>query len=188
VIILGQVSEQPVRAIAMALRIEHQRFMVIHSHPGFRPRRLVTLLAACTALIASTAPVASAASAAGQGADRCPHLSGRVVCVDQDHQRLWVQEGSKIIFPPVLVRTGAKGMHTPNGSFRVYVRHEWPSSPLLPYSQFFHHGDALHGSRDDLRKGMSRGCVNLTVSNARRLWGMLAVGDLVHIWGHKPGT
>ena len=180
--------------------------MVIHSHPRFRPRRLATLLVACTALVASTAPLASAASSpsslsaksvksakpaastAAPDTDRCPLRSGRVVCVDQDHQRLWVQEDSKIIFAPVLVRTGYKGMHTPNGSFRIYVRHAWPSSPLLPYSQFFHRGDALHGSRDDLRKGMSRGCVNLTVANARRLWGMLAVGDLVHIWGHKPGT
>ena len=162
--------------------------MVIHSQPRFRLRRITTLLAAGTALLVSSAPAASAASDAATPKTQCPHRSGRVACVDQDNQRMWVQEDSKVIFGPVLVRTGHKGMHTPNGSFRIYVKHEWPSSPLLPYSQFFHHGDALHGSRDDLHKGKSRGCVNLSVANARHLWGTLAVGDLVYIWGHKPGT
>jgi hypothetical protein len=151
---------------------------------GILPARAAVLIAACSAFIA----LAPAAASAETTAPPCPHRSGRVVCVDQDHQLMWVQQGAQTIFPPVLVRTGYRGMWTPNGNFHIYVRHAWPTSPLLPYSQFFYRGYALHGSRDDLHKGKSKGCVNMSVDNARRLWKVLSVGDLVHIWGHKPGT
>jgi hypothetical protein len=164
------------------------------------------VVATCTALIALTPAVAEAAtgpalssratlssrqdlsSSSNLPASPCPHRAGRVVCVDQDHQRMWVQKGSKVIFDPVLVRTGYHRMWTPNGTFHVYARHEWPSSPLLPYSQFFLHLYALHGSRDDLHKGKSKGCVNMSVADAQRLWKTLKIGDTVYIWGHKPGT
>jgi lipoprotein-anchoring transpeptidase ErfK/SrfK len=150
-------------------------------------------VAACTGLIALTPAVASAHTKADlPGVDpamsSCPQRAGRVVCVDQDHQRMWVQKGSKVVFDPVLVRTGYRGMWTPNGTFHVYARHEWPNSPLLPYSQFFHRLYALHGSRDDLHRGKSKGCVNMSVADARRLWRTLRIGDTVYIWGHKPGT
>ena len=151
-------------------------------------RAVVTM---CTALIALTPAVAAAGTnpdRSGLSKSPCPHLAGRVVCVDQDHQRMWVQQGSKIIFDPVLVRTGYRGMWTPDGTFHVYARHEWPNSPLLPYSQFFLRRYALHGSRDDLHKGKSKGCVNMSVADARRLWKTLKIGDTVYIWGHKPGT
>ena len=153
--------------------------------PGLRLRLTTAVTAAAFSALLALAPPATAADTPTHS---CPQSSGRVVCVDQDHQRMWVQQDSDVIFGPVLVRTGAKGMHTPNGWFHVYKRREWPSSPLLPYSQFFHRGDALHGSYDDLHKGISKGCVNLTVPNAKRLWRLLAVGDPVYIWGHKPGT
>lgn len=149
------------------------------------------VVAACTALAALTPAVAAAATdpdLSSPPASPCPHRAGRVVCVDQDHQRMWVQKGSKVVFDPVLVRTGYRGMWTPNGTFHVYARHEWPTSPLLPYSQFFLRRYALHGSRDDLHHGRSKGCVNMSVADARRLWKTLKIGDTVYIWGHKPGT
>lgn len=146
------------------------------------------VVATGAALIALTPAVAAAAAKPDRSSNPCPHRPGRVVCVDQDHQRMWVQRGSKVIFDPVLVRTGYRGMWTPNGTFHVYARHEWPNSPLLPYSQFFLHHYALHGSRDDLHKGKSKGCVNMSVADARRLWKTLEIGDTVYIWGHKPGT
>ena len=153
--------------------------------PGLRIRLTTAATAAAFSALLALAP---SAAAADTPAHSCPQRSGLVVCVDQDHQRLWVRKDSETIFGPVLVRTGAKGMHTPNGWFRVYKRREWPGSPLLPYSQFCHRGDALHGSYDDLHKGISKGCVNLKVPDAKRLWRLLSVGDLIYIWGHKPGT
>ncbi|WP_435841569.1 hypothetical protein [Streptomyces collinus] len=34
----------------------------------------------------------------------------------------------------------------------------------------------------------SAGCVDLTVGEARRLWGVLRKGDRVSVWGRRPGT
>src|SRR6516165_2743639 len=89
-----------------------------------RRRWASTLMATCSALLACAGP---AVAAADRSTSPCPHQSGRVVCVDQNHQTLWVQQGSRIVFGPVPVRTGDRGMWTPDGSFRVYERDEWAS-------------------------------------------------------------
>jgi lipoprotein-anchoring transpeptidase ErfK/SrfK len=112
-----------------------------------------------------------------------------VACVDQDAQRMWVQRGSKVVFPVVTVRTGKAGLRTPDGLYRIYWRHENQFSRKfdepMPYSLFFYHGYALHATYDDVRRGGSHGCVNLSLADARKLFGMMDVGDLVYIWGHK---
>ena len=82
-------------------------------------------------------------------------------------------------------------MRTPDGSYRIYMRnrHQWSYlfSEAIPYSFFFFRSYALHGSLDDIRRGGSHGCVNLTLNDSRRIWQVLSKGDLVYIWGHKPG-
>jgi len=143
-------------------------------------------MATCSALLACAGP--AAAAAADRATSPCPRHSGRVVCVDQNHQKLWVQQGSQVVFGPVPVRTGDRGMWTPDGSFRVYERDEWASSRLVPYAQFFYRRYALHGSRLNLHTLVSHGCVNMSLQDGRRLWQMLTYGDLVYIWGHRPGT
>lgn len=119
----------------------------------------------------------------------CPKRPTLVVCVDQDDQRMWVQRGSKVVFPAVTVRTGRAGLRTPDGLYRIYWRHQNHFSHKfdepMPYSLFFFHGYALHATYDDVRRGGSHGCVNLSLTDARRLFGMMDVGDLVYIWGHK---
>jgi lipoprotein-anchoring transpeptidase ErfK/SrfK len=143
----------------------------------------------CSALVVCAAPAASAATKAPRG---CPNQTGRVVCVDQIHQRLWVQQGKKIIFPAVAVRTGRAGYRTPDGGYRIYLRNKTQWSYLfnepMPYSQFFFRSFALHGVYQNVRKGGSNGCVNLTSDDAKRLWNVLGKGDLVYIWGHKSGA
>jgi lipoprotein-anchoring transpeptidase ErfK/SrfK len=146
-------------------------------------------MTACSALAVCAAPVAAAVTAVPQG---CPHRTGRVVCVDQNHQLLWVQQGPKTVFPAVRVRTGRAGYRTPDGTYRIYLRNKTQWSYLfnepMPYSQFFFRSYALHGTYQDVRKGGSNGCVNLTPDNAKRLWNVLGKGDLLYIWGHKSGA
>jgi lipoprotein-anchoring transpeptidase ErfK/SrfK len=112
-----------------------------------------------------------------------------VACVDQDHQKMWVQQGSKVVFPAVTVRTGRAGLRTPDGLYRIYWRHQHQYSykfdEPMPYSLFFLRGYALHATYDDVRRGGSHGCVNLGLADARKLFAMMDVGDLVYIWGHK---
>jgi peptidoglycan hydrolase-like protein with peptidoglycan-binding domain len=124
---------------------------------------------------------------------RCPDLDTRVTCVDMDRQLLWVQTGRRVDFGPVPVRTGRDSEETRPGLHRVYWRSKDHVSTLydvpMPYAQFFDGGQALHGRAGDLYDGGgSAGCVNLTLKDARALWDLLDVDDLVYVWGTKPGT
>jgi lipoprotein-anchoring transpeptidase ErfK/SrfK len=105
---------------------------------------------------------------------------------------LWVQQGQKTVMPAIHIRTGRAGFRTPDGSFRIYLRNKTQWSRLfnepMPYSLFFFRSFALHGTYQDVHKGGSNGCVNLTLADAQHLWNVLGKGDLVYIWGHKSGT
>jgi lipoprotein-anchoring transpeptidase ErfK/SrfK len=146
------------------------------------------------ALFAVAAPAPSEAAAAAVAATRasahCPHLARRVACVDQDHQLIWVQQGKKVIFAPVRIRTGMAGRRTPDGLFHIWLRNRHQYSYLfhepMPFSLFFHGDYALHGTYHDVRKGGSNGCVNLTLADSEKLFSMLGTGDAVYVWGHKP--
>jgi hypothetical protein len=124
----------------------------------------------------------------------CPDDEDRVTCVDLDRQLLWVQTGTRVVFPPVPIRTGRDDQETRPGRHEIYERSIdhvstlYPDSPM-PYAQFFDGGQALHGREGDLyAHGGSAGCVNLTVRDAARLWDLLDEGDTVYVWGTKPGT
>ncbi|PWI43710.1 L,D-transpeptidase [Streptomyces sp. ICBB 8177] len=137
------------------------------------------------------AELASKAPANPDAGHRCPVGRYRIACVDQNRQLMWVQQGRRIVFGPVRVRTGKAGMRTRDGLYRIYWRHEAHVSTIygtpMPYSQFFDGGEAFHGIYGSLYAPTgSYGCVNLRVADARRLWGVLRKGDRVYIWGHKP--
>ncbi|MGW8375025.1 L,D-transpeptidase family protein [Streptomyces sp. ODS28] len=127
-------------------------------------------------------------------AGKCPVRRFKVACMDMDRQLLWVQQGKKVIYGPVMTRTGREGQETRSGWHKIYWKHRKHVSSLynnapMPYAQFFNKGQALHGSPKGLYNGGgSAGCINLTVPDAKRLWGVLRVGDRLYVWGHKPGT
>ncbi|MFD6112695.1 L,D-transpeptidase family protein [Streptomyces yangpuensis] len=123
----------------------------------------------------------------------CPERDHRVTCIDLDRQLLWVQRGSRVVFPPVPIRTGRDYQETRTGWHDVYWRSKDHVSTLygtrMPHAQFFDGGQALHGSPGSLYgTGGSAGCVNLTEPDAKRLWDLLTEGDAVYVWGVKPGT
>lgn len=126
-------------------------------------------------------------------AGRCPVRKSRIACVDLDRQLMWVQNRTKVTFGPVVIRSGRPGYATRTGTYPVYWRHKNHWSTIyhapMPYAQFFSGGQAFHAIYDNIYSTVgSRGCVNLTYSDAKRLWGALAKGDPVHIWGHRPGA
>jgi lipoprotein-anchoring transpeptidase ErfK/SrfK len=123
----------------------------------------------------------------------CPTDLGRIACVDLTRQRMWVQIGARVVFGPVPVRTGRRGHVTRDGLWHVYLRSrdQWsrPYDVAMPYSQFFSGGEAFHGldgESMDAPPG-SHGCVNMNTWDARKLWGVLRVGDPVEVFGHKQG-
>ncbi|MFG2531565.1 L,D-transpeptidase [Streptomyces sp. NPDC048516] len=126
-------------------------------------------------------------------AGHCPDRAERTVCVDLNRQLMWVQQDGRVILDPVAIRSGAPTMETRTGTYRIYLRHRRHISNLygtsMPYAQFFDRGEALHGVHEDIFSGAgSHGCVNLTMTDARRAWEVLKKGDIVHVWGRKPGV
>ncbi|MFJ6696030.1 L,D-transpeptidase [Streptomyces sp. NPDC091272] len=126
-------------------------------------------------------------------AGRCPVRSYTVTCVDLPRQLLWMQRGKTVVFAPVPIRSGIRGLETRTGWHKVYWKHKNHFSTIydnapMPYSQFFSGGQALHGTYGDLFKSGSGGCVNLYVHDAKRLWDRLGVGSMIYVWGAKPGT
>ncbi|MGW7485985.1 L,D-transpeptidase [Streptomyces sp. NPDC054786] len=126
-------------------------------------------------------------------AGHCPDRRERTVCVDLNRQLLWVQQDGRVIFDPVAIRSGAPTMETRTGTYRIYLRHRRHISNLyhtsMPFAQFFDRGEALHAVYDDIYQGPgSHGCVNLTWTDAQKLWDLLKKQDIVYVWGRKPGV
>ncbi|EGX59499.1 hypothetical protein SZN_12238 [Streptomyces zinciresistens K42] len=124
-------------------------------------------------------------------AKKCPVRAYRVACVDLDRQLTWVQQGRKVVFGPVSVRSGRTGYDTRTGWYRVYWRDRDHVSSLynspMPYSQFFSGGQAFHGVYGSIYTTVgSMGCVNMRLDHARTLWGLLKNEDRVYVWGRRP--
>ncbi|MFF9720880.1 L,D-transpeptidase family protein [Streptomyces gardneri] len=123
---------------------------------------------------------------------RCPVKKYAVACVDLDRQLMWVRKDKKVTFPVVNIRSGRVGYATRTGWHAVYWRHKdhWSSiyNTPMPFSQFFSGGQAFHAVYGQIATPTgSRGCVNLSYANARKLWDVLRKGDRVYIWGKRPG-
>ena len=79
------------------------------------------------------------------------------------------------------VSTARPGYRTPIGTFRPGRMHEryfsrkYDNAPM-PYSVFFHHGYAIHGTTaiKSLGRPASHGCVRLHPDNAKRLFSLIA--------------
>ncbi|MFC5073971.1 L,D-transpeptidase family protein [Kitasatospora cinereorecta] len=138
----------------------------------------------------------TAQKAAGKtpnAAKKCPTDRGRIACVDLTRQLSWIQDGSKLRFGPVPVRTGRNGAETRTGSTKIYWRNidHWSTlyDVRMPYAQFFDGGQAFHSVTKSMYNNPgSAGCVNMRPSDAKSYWNLLKNGDDVFVYGRKPGT
>lgn len=102
-----------------------------------------------------------------------------VVNIDKSTQQMSVSvDGStRYVWP---VSTGRAGYGTPNGVFhpqrmaRSWFSKKYYNSPM-PYSIFFYHGFAIHGSYEIRRLGgpASHGCIRLHPDNAATLYALV---------------
>ncbi|RSS83988.1 L,D-transpeptidase family protein [Streptomyces sp. WAC06614] len=123
----------------------------------------------------------------------CPTNVGRIACVDLTRQLSWIQDGSRLKYGPVPVRTGKAGTETRTGHNTIYYRsrNHWSTlyNVWMPYSQFFDGGIAFHSVDKSMwNPPGSAGCVNMTPTDAEAYWNMLKNGDDVYVYGRKPGT
>ncbi|AZK96106.1 MULTISPECIES: L,D-transpeptidase family protein [Streptomyces] len=126
-------------------------------------------------------------------AGACPTNKGRIACVDLTRQLSWIQDGKKLAYGPVPIRTGRDGAETRTGLKKIYWRNIDHFSSLykvpMPYAQFFDGGQAFHSVTKPIYSPPgSAGCVNMTPAAAKKYWTMLRNGDDVFVWGKKPGT
>ncbi|MET9665486.1 L,D-transpeptidase family protein [Streptomyces sp. NPDC006475] len=126
-------------------------------------------------------------------AGKCPTNKGRIACVDLTRQLTWIQDGKKLVYGPVAVRTGKNGTETRTGAKKIYWRSINHFSTIykvrMPYSQFFDGGQAFHSvTKSMYNPPGSGGCVNMRPAEAKAYWNLLKNGDDVHVYGRKPGT
>ncbi|MEV3989488.1 L,D-transpeptidase [Streptomyces sp. NPDC049837] len=126
-------------------------------------------------------------------AGKCPTNKGRIACVDLTRQLSWIQDGAKLKYGPVPVRTGRDGDETRTGARKIYHRNidHWSTlyKVRMPYAQFFDGGQAFHSvTKSMYNPPGSRGCVNMRPADAKAYWNLLRNGDDVFVYGRKPGT
>jgi peptidoglycan hydrolase-like protein with peptidoglycan-binding domain len=124
---------------------------------------------------------------------KCPVNKGRIACVNLTLQLSWIQDGKKLVYGPVPVRTGRDGDETRTGLKKIYWRNIDHVSSIydvpMPYAQFFDGGQAFHQANVSMwNPPGSRGCVNMTKTDAKKYWSLLKNGDDVFVYGRKPGT
>ncbi|MFI1827174.1 L,D-transpeptidase family protein [Streptomyces sp. NPDC020412] len=134
-----------------------------------------------------------AAGSTPNKAGKCPTNKGRIACVDLTRQLTWIQDGSKLKYGPVPVRTGRDGAETRTGLKKVYWKNLNHVSSLygvkMPYAQFFDGGQAFHSTTKSMYNPPgSAGCVNMRPADAKAYWNLLKNGDEVYVYGRKPGT
>lgn len=132
-----------------------------------------------------------------------PQGAEKWVSVDLYEQVLTAYEGDTMVYA-TLISTGLAESHTNLGTFQVWRRVEttpmtgamgeaisW-SLPSVPYVMFFDNDISLHGTywHDGFGFPRSRGCVNLTITDAEWLYNW--VGDsgklTVHVWDSAGRT
>ncbi|MFI5958459.1 L,D-transpeptidase [Cryptosporangium sp. NPDC051539] len=133
----------------------------------------------------------------GSAAGSCQaDATATTVCVDLSRQTLWVMRGGSVVFAPVVVRTGGKGLKTPVGKFEISEKKTLTTSSeygtKLPYWERFYQDFGLHATDasfyTDEKSGGSHGCVNLLAGDAKSVYDLTEVGSEVHVFGHKAGT
>lgn len=114
---------------------------------------------------------------------------GRWIEVDISSQRLTAWNG-KTRVRTFIVSTGKRGTPTRIGTFNVGTKHRSTrmrgrgyNIANVPYTMYYSGGYAIHGAYWHNRFGtrVSRGCVNLRVSQARWLYNWAPVGTRIVI-------
>ncbi|WP_424215427.1 L,D-transpeptidase family protein [Streptomyces sp. BI20] len=141
----------------------------------------------------STILAQRAAGTTPNKAGTCPVNRGRIACVDLTRQLSWIQDGSRLVYGPVPIRSGKDGTETRTGLKKIYQRtlNHWSTiyKVWMPYSQFFDGGIAFHSVDKSMwNPPGSGGCVNMRPADAKAYWNMLSVGEDVFVYGRKPGT
>jgi peptidoglycan hydrolase-like protein with peptidoglycan-binding domain len=106
-------------------------------------------------------------------------------------ETLEVHKGNRVVLSTP-ANTGVPGAETEQGTFPIYARYTSTTMvgtdpdgtkydvPDVPWVNYFNGGDAVHGyERAGYGYPQSNGCVELPISTAQTVFGMLRLGDIV---------
>lgn len=116
----------------------------------------------------------------GPSIDQIVKMKGKMlVNIDLSSQRMTLHKGGKLLYS-WQVSTARSGYTTPQGRYKPYHLEKMHYSKLydnspMPYSVFFKHGYAIHGTHyvRGLGRRASHGCVRLRTSNAKKLYSII---------------
>jgi hypothetical protein len=120
-------------------------------------------------------------------------VSGRWISVDIYEQSLVAYDGGTPVFT-TLVSTGVNPFGTRYGVYSIWARKDTDamsgsmggdySLPFVPYVMYFDKDIALHGTywHNSFGRKHSRGCVNVSVTDARWLYDFTSGGAFVYVW------
>jgi hypothetical protein len=128
-----------------------------------------------------------------------PGISGRWVAVDLYEQNLVAYEGDAMAFATI-VSSGLPGNDTNPGVFDIWAHTANAAMDgaaggygdyrleNVPYAMYFDGDISLHGTywHNGFGYRQSRGCVNLTISDARWLFEWLGEGGQVYVYYSQP--
>ncbi len=140
-------------------------------------------------LIVPPPSLAELFAAAPMGADGAPlypvvPTEGKWISVDLDHQRAYAWEGNKLI-KRFVISSGKAKTPTVTGVFRIWAKvssqvmqggsraaGDYYYLPNVQWVQYFYRDYAFHGAywHNNFGTPMSRGCINMTNSDAKWLW------------------
>jgi lipoprotein-anchoring transpeptidase ErfK/SrfK len=118
-----------------------------------------------------------------------PMSDGRWIDVNLSEQRAYAYEGD-IIVNSFVVSTGLPDTPTVTGDFQIYVKVPMQDMsgpgyylPDVPWVMFFYDEYGFHGTywHSNFGNPMSRGCVNMTIEDARWLYDWASVGTRVSV-------
>lgn len=167
----------------------HQGTRVVRRGPnrnGWMPVVFNNMQSWIPATAVSSRPVAAPVSVpmnnSGAHLDRrC--MTGTVICASKKQRKLWMVQNGRILIT-LDARFGRSSEPTAEGVNTVYWKDKNHVSGVygtpMPYSMFFHGGQAIHYSSDFSRRGWngaSHGCINIrNMSGLKWLWNHTPTG------------
>ncbi len=125
--------------------------------------------------------------------ERDPSTYTFVTVSESIPETLEVHKGSHVVLTTP-ANTGVAGAETAQGIFPIFSRFTSTtmtgtnpdgskySDPGVPWVNYFNGGDAVHGfPRGSYGTPQSNGCVELPISTAETVYGMLKIGDIVEV-------
>ena len=116
-------------------------------------------------------------------------IEDRWIDIDLSEQKLYAYEGATLV-ASFLVSTGIDRYPTETGQYHIDVKMRYSDMrgegyflPDVPFTMYYYGDFAIHGTywHHSFGTRMSRGCVNMDISDAEWLYNWASVGTLVNI-------